>query len=156
MAVREKKTEHVGTASQFLVAPDLAKERLAISGIIVKGYEDQKKNVDESKPWMALVRLGRGIEWEAQVYHPKLNKGVPRLMASARLYRDSEMIEEAAPVLVELKEPVKKKQIDVPVRGIVFLSESFVPGEYVLQLMVTDENDKSKAVTQAVRFQVMR
>jgi hypothetical protein len=56
---------------------------------------------------------------------------------------------------VEVKEQLKKKQIDVPVRGNVTLGQAFAPGEYVMQLIVTDENDKSKAVTQAIPFQVM-
>ena len=153
MAVREKKTEHVGTASQFLVAPDLAKQRLAISGIVVKGYEDQKRG-DDSKPWLTLVRLGRGIAWEAQVYHPKVNNGKPRLMAWARLYREGELVMEASPVPVEVKGQLKKKEIDVPVHGSVLLDETYAPGEYVMQLIVTDENDKSKMVTQAIGFQV--
>jgi hypothetical protein len=155
MAVREKKTEHVGTASQFLVTPDLAKERLALSGIVVKGLDD-KKGDQVSKPWMALLKLGRGIDWEAQVYHPKLSKGTPRLMASMRLYRDGALVSEMKPMPVETGALLKKKQFEVPVRGSVSLDESFAAGEYVMQLIVTDENDKSKPVTQAISFQVAK
>jgi hypothetical protein len=49
---------------------------------------------------------------------------------------------------------LKKKEIDVPVSGTVTLGPSYPPGEYVLQVIVTDENDKSKAVAQAIAFQV--
>ena len=154
VAVRENSTEHVGTASQFLISPDIGKERLALSGIIVKGYEDEKRSDDLAKPWLVLLRLGRGIEWEAQVYHPKLAKGTPRLTAALRLYRDGELVKESKPEPVYIREPLKKKQIDVPVSGTVLLSETYAPGEYVLQLIVTDENDKAKTVTQAIGFQV--
>jgi len=155
MAVRELKTEHVGTASQFLITPDLSKDRLALSGMFVKGFEDQKGD-KLAKPWMVVVKLGRGIDWEAEVYHPKLNKGVPQLMAAQRLFRDGELVMEGKPYPVVVPAALKRKEFEVPVRGSVRLDESFAPGEYVLQLIVTDENDKSKAVTQAIGFQVAR
>ncbi|MBD0369645.1 MAG: VWA domain-containing protein [Pyrinomonadaceae bacterium] len=39
VAVRDAATEQVGSASQFVEVPDLSKNRLTLSGIVVNGYE---------------------------------------------------------------------------------------------------------------------
>lgn len=155
VAVREISTEHVGTASQFLLTPDIGKERLALSGIIMTGLDDKTKDGDLSKPWMSLLRLDRTIEWQAQVFHPKLKKGLPELQTSLRLYRDGSLVRETKPEPFDVSAPLKKKQIDVTISGSVALGSTYPSGEYVLQLIVRDENDKSKAVTQSLAFQVV-
>ena len=152
MAVRERGTLHIGTASQFLITPDIGKDRLALSGIVVKGLDDRSEDI--AKPWLSLLKLGSGVEWTAQVYHPKLKQGVPNLKAAMRVYRGGELIAEteAGPVAVE--GPFKKKQIDTPLSGTVGVGKVSEPGEYVLEVIISDENDKAKTVSQSLAFQV--
>lgn len=57
------------------------------------------------------MKLGQGIESEARVYNPKLKKGLPNLTAEVRLYRDGELVTEAAPVPVEVKAPLKRSKL---------------------------------------------
>ena len=151
MAVREKSTGLVGTASQFLLAPNIEQKRLALSGIIVKGYADFPNSGEVEQPWLSLLQLGNGIEWRAQVFHPKLKKGTPSLKAALRLYRDRELVTESSPVPIETQ---GRDQTTVDISGNVWLASITAPGEYTLQVIVTDGNDKSKSVAQTVTFQV--
>lgn len=154
VAVREKRTEHVGTATHFLIAPDVRKNQLALSGIRLRGVEDAKRNAALAEPWLALLRLGQGIDWEAEVFHPKLKKGEPNLMLTVRLFRDGDLLRSFDPLPVPWKAPLKKKQMDLPMSGALGLSNIDGPGEYVLQLLVADQNDRSKTVSQSIVFQV--
>jgi hypothetical protein len=151
MAVQETSSNRVGTATQFLVAPDLKKKRLALSDFIIKGLENTGGE-NSFRPSLTLLRLGKGLEWEALAHHPKLKQGSSRLTATLRLYQDGQLVQESKPVPVAAVSP--KKPTSIPVSGSLWLQNLSVAGEYQLQLIVTDENDKAKTVTQAVAFQL--
>lgn len=151
MAIRERGTERVGTASQFLVAPDLSKNRLAISGLLLKGLDDVDPDGFVPQPWLTLLRLGQGIDWEATAFRPKLKNGEPKLTVVLRLFRDEKLVQESRPIAITT---ATKKPSLMPISGSVSVEDVSTPGEYYLQLIVTDHNDKDRAAAQSVAFQV--
>jgi len=49
VAVRDAASEQVGSASQFIEAPDLKKDRLALSGLIVNGFDPRAATQPDAK-----------------------------------------------------------------------------------------------------------
>lgn len=152
MAVRDLASSKLGSASQFLVVPDVSKNRLGLSGILL----GEPPGVDPyplSTPALRVFRRGRSIVWEAQVLNPKLKRNLPRLLSSVRILRDGKVLSQTDPV--ELAARPAGKQKGFPAGGTVALGAALDPGDYVLQLLVRDENDGSKLVTQTIDFQVV-
>ncbi|HEX8178553.1 MAG TPA: VWA domain-containing protein, partial [Pyrinomonadaceae bacterium] len=56
VAVRDAATERVGTASQFIDVPDLAEQRLTLSGLIISGADEARVTPVEDKREAAPVR----------------------------------------------------------------------------------------------------
>jgi VWFA-related protein len=50
MSLRDSSTERIGAASQFIEAPDLKKDRLALSGIVIRGENSAAKTTSPNAP----------------------------------------------------------------------------------------------------------
>lgn len=153
MAVRDVTSSKIGTASQFLVVPDLSKNRLVLSGILL-GEPEGIEPYPLSTPALRVFRRGRNMIWQAQVLNPKLKRNLPKLLSSVRILREGKVLSEiASPVDIANLSPNGPR--DVMTGGFVTLGERMEAGDYVLQLLVRDENDGSKLVTQTIDFQVV-
>jgi VWFA-related protein len=155
MAVHDMQSGKLGTAWQFLTAPDLSKRELSLSGVMLAEPTGQREPYLLSKPTARVFRQGREIGWEAEVFNPKVKDGVPKLHANVRVFRDGELITVTEPKPVSVTGPIAKKGSEVVATGSLLLDGATMPGEYVLQLVVADENDKSRVATQAVDFRVI-
>ena len=154
MALRDVNSDKLGTASQFLVVPDSSNNRLGLSGILL-GEPEGVEPYPLSTPALRVFRRGRKMIWQAQVINPKLKRNVPRLLSSLRILRDGRILSESPLAALEVASSIPNGQRRVLAGGSVTLGERMEPGDYVLQLLVRDENDASKLVTQAIDFQVV-
>jgi hypothetical protein len=154
MAVVDLKSDRIGTASQFLIAPNVSGNRLSLGGILV-GEPDAADHYPLSTPALRVFRRGHGMTWLAQVNNPRLKNDAPKLQTSLRLFRDGKMVSETPSAAAEIAGPLGKKPRDVLTRGTVELGRDWEPGDYILQLIVQDQNDGLKMVAQAVDFQVI-
>src|SRR5262249_55178223 len=121
------------------------------SGIVVEGLSELR-NRGTVQPAMTLILLGRGIQWEAQLFHPKVKKNAANIQVHVRIFKDGVLKVSMEPNSLTL--PAIKGPIALPLSGSVLLDNEAEPGEYVMQLAVLDENDKSKMATQAIVFKV--
>jgi VWFA-related protein len=179
-ALRDHGSERVGSASQFVEVPDLKKNRLTISGIIVTGsetgsekasgnpdakslavqsaaeHQEERANPSNS----AAVRRFRGggiLEYGFVIYNAKADKGLPpSLTTQVRIFRDGQ------PVFSGNENPYAPAgQADLKRLahgGAIQLGSKMTPGEYVLQVIVNDTQAKGKhrTATQWIDFEIVK
>jgi len=104
---------------------------------------------------LRVFRRGRNMIWQAQVINPKLKRNVPQLLSSVRILRDGKVLLESPLAALEVAASIPNGQRRMMTGGSVTLGERMEPGDYVLQLLVRDENDGSKLLTQSIDFQVV-
>jgi VWFA-related protein len=199
MAVRDTATERTGSASQFIEVPDLKKNRLALSGLLVSSASQAMTNAGATSAGAATGSPAAGTEGNSKpatgaatapgntaatgeadthaspavrrfrqnanlalgyvIYNAQLDKatGSPQLTAQTRIYRDGQLIFGGKERPVELQLPYSDlKRIGMLAQ--LRLGSLFTPGEYVLQVVVTDtlRNDKHRTATQWIDFEIVK
>jgi hypothetical protein len=173
IAVRDTASRRVGSATQFVEVPDLARQRLALSGIFISGRDPQKvKQVAEGKPLLlaandaadaqaspALRRLRPGMEmhYAYYIYNAKLDAARrPQLTTQIRLFHDGRLSYEGKVTPYDAGDEPDLKRLRAG--GRINLSGKAEPGEYVLQINVTDKlvTQKQNTATQWIDFQIVR
>ena len=102
VAVRDALSEHIGAAMQFVEVPDLNKDRLALSSIVlssVTAAESQTGTELESEAGPALRRLRQGmmLDYRYKIYNAQTSGSDknPQVQTQMRLLRDGQ---QAAPI----------------------------------------------------------
>jgi len=170
VAVRDVASERVGAASQFVQVPDLSANRLALSGIYVGGSKqplasgaspnEEKKAVEpESMAGPAVRRLRQGLvlSYSYIIYNAQLDSaGRPQLQTQMRLFRDGKESFTGKPLSPNLEQQADMKRLRAG--GRLLVGSNLVPGEYVLQVTVTDtlaKNRRSSTATQWIDFEIV-
>jgi VWFA-related protein len=161
VAVRDSKTESVGSASQFVEVPDINKGDLTLSGIIancssVKDTDSEAKS-NIVTPAVRKFRNGMMLNYSYYIYNARLNRSlsIPQLKTQVRLFRNGqEVYAGKVSVYDHAKQTDMKKLIS---GGRIFLGEELSPGEYALQVIVTDDlvTGKSGTTTQWIDFEIV-
>jgi VWFA-related protein len=180
LAVRDTVTERMGSASQFIDVPDLGKKQLTLSGLVVNGYEPEResRNVqtsaqeavdssegaqDELDPQASAAvrrfRSGMAINYAYAIYNAQLDKTSrrPQFETQLRLFRDGKLVytgRAQAPDLSGQADPSR-----LLVGGSLQLGPNLSPGEYYLQITVTDllaKDQKRRFATQWIDFEIVK
>jgi VWFA-related protein len=186
-AVRDSATARVGTAFQFVEIPDLKKGRLALSGITLSGnvvaYDlTQTFWTTALQPRVALLKVSQGpgpgedpevqpapavrrfrrgaeLTYRYIIYNARADSHtmLPRLHAEARLFRDGQLVSSAEMMPLE----DSGLQLDpkrLGAKGKFVLSDDLAPGQYVLQVVVTDQLNRGPSATawQSVDFEIVK
>jgi hypothetical protein len=186
-ALRDAASERVGSASQFIEVPDIAKNRLTLSGIIVSGSnlsakpaatankeaatstatatDAQAKNTEEitdSDPQAgaAVRRLRRGmmLAYGYVIYNATIDKATatPRLQTQMKLFRDGKEVFTGRVLPFDASGRPDLKRLTAG--GALQLGADMTPGEYILQIIVTDPlaKDKYRTATQWIDFEIVK
>jgi VWFA-related protein len=172
VAVRDTATERVGSASQFVEVPDLKKDRLALSGIIMALYRDAAAtpapgtaaatpNADAPDPMggsaVRRFRRGAAVDYGFNIFNAKLERagGGARLQTQVLVYRDGKPVFTGQVLPFEGR--AQNVAGDIGAGGRLLLGKELGPGEYVLQLVVTDllAKEKHRVATQWMDFEVV-
>lgn len=174
-AVRDAVTNRIGSAYQFIEVPDLKKGRLALSGIALSStvldlaalssnsgvYNAPPDNGEDVQPTLAVRRFKPGmlLDYRYVVYNALAGSGnsLPDLTAQIRLFRDGQVVtskEEPAEDPSRLQFDLKR----LSARGRLRLGDDLIPGNYVLQILVTDPRAKGQTSTasQSIDFEVVK
>ena len=174
-AVRDTATNRTGSAYEFIEVPDLKKGRLSLSGIALSStyldlaalslssgvYNAPPDNGDLVQPTPAVRRFipGMTIDYRYVIYNalPSTKNSLPELTAQVRLFRDGEMIsskEEPASDSSRLQIDLKR----LSAKGNLQLGDDLIPGNYVLQIIVTDPRAKEQygMASQWIDFEVVK
>jgi VWFA-related protein len=193
VALRDAASQRIGAASQFIEAPDLKKNHLALSGILLAGESQQKADVSKTAPAQtnaaasqfdekegaatdeqmdvdaqatAAVRRfhpGMTLDYGYLVFDAQTDRAThhPRLTTQIRLFRDGRLVYTSKPVSFNLAAANSANNLDMqrlPVSGRFQLGAQMPAGEYVLQVIVTDElaKEKYRTATQWIDFEVVK
>ncbi len=173
IAVRDTASRRVGSASQFVEVPDLAKGRFALSGIFVSGLDPQKTtqpnagagrlmSADDSataqaSPALRRLRPSMEMHYAYYIYNAKLNTAhKPQLTTQIRLFHEGQLAYEGK--VVEYDVGPESDMMRLRAGGQIKLSSKAAPGEYVLQVIVTDKLGKQSqnTATQGIDFQIVQ
>ncbi len=177
-AVRDAGGERTGSASQFIEVPNLSKGRLALSGLVLRGVSPQElaapatpaggdnagaQAEQEADPMSnAAVRRfkpGAEVVYFYQIFNAKLDRATarPRLQTQMRIFRDGRQLFAGQPQDFDPAGQTDFKRLQAGAR--VRLRSTFPPGEYVLQIVVTDllaRDEKTRVASQWIEFEIVK
>jgi VWFA-related protein len=171
MSLRDSASERIGSASQFIEAPDIKKKRLALSGLIVRARgparggalastagEGREEGNAESSAAVRQFKPAAVIEYAFFTYNPTLDKasGRPQIFTQAKLFREGKEIFSGKETPYDTSSQIDLLRL--PVGGAIQLSSNMAAGDYVLQVIVTDmlADKKHRISTQWMDFQIVK
>ncbi|MCA1632071.1 MAG: hypothetical protein LC774_17445, partial [Acidobacteria bacterium] len=187
VALRDAATEKVGAASQFVEVPDLKKDRLALSGIVMSGAQEggviaastTAAGVPDESAGQSAARTTEGtietrdaqasaavrrfrqravVDYAGVIFNARLDKAtrLPRVVSQIKLYRDGQPVFTGKELPAALTAGGNPKRILYGGRFV--LGTNLAPGDYVLQVIVTDtlRDDKRRAATQWIDFEIVK
>ena len=174
VVIRDSATQKIGSANQFIEVPNLKKERLTVSGIILENLtaeqwrrltadapvaptENAAAQTTSSMNDTSLRRFNRGtvLRYAFEIYNAKLDAArKPNLTAQLRIFRDGKLVLEGKNAPLDLPGQTDLQRIKSA--GALALGSEMQAGDYVLQLVVADNLAKKKRqiATQFVQFEI--
>jgi hypothetical protein len=163
-ALRDPATEGSGSAEQFVEVPDVESGHLALSGIVL---QDAAASANIEAPHgpapredatggaaRRIFRRGSKMAYYYEILNAGIGAGHPELEVQTRLFRDGEQVLTDKISVNDAKGAPDPQRLNTG--GSLSLAGNMAPGEYVLQVIVTDKLAKSKfnVVTQSVDFEI--
>lgn len=173
-ALRDLGSSKVGSASQFIEVPDIKKDRLQTSGLLLKGMSPERfaqrlsepeqgvqPQVDDTDPLASTAvrqfRAGMAMVYGLVVYNAKIDKETkkPHLKLQARLFRDGQLVFTGTELPFDAGQQTDMKRLGAG--GAIQLGSSMEPGQYMFQIIVTDvaSKDKKRVATQWMDFEIV-
>ena len=172
VALQDAVTGKIGAASQFIEIPNLAKKKLTLSNLLVKQFSleewrkislGQSSNSNSSNNSALLdtvirkFKRGTVFTYSFVIYNAKSDSGQkPQLQLQARLFRDGKMILEGSPSAIDIDGQIDLRRIEV--LKAVTLGTNLEPGDYALQIIVSDSLAKGKKqiAAQSIDFELVK
>jgi VWFA-related protein len=170
VAIRDSETQKVGSANQFVEVPNLKKNRLTISGIILENLtaDQWKKSMNGQPPVepkdapdpmtdTSLRRFKRGtvLRYGFEIYNAKLDAAQkPQITTQVRIFRDGKSLLDGKSVPLDMSGQTDLQRLKSV--GAMSLGGEMQAGEYILQIVVTDSLAKQKRqiATQFIQFEI--
>ncbi|HEV8168641.1 MAG TPA: hypothetical protein VGP59_04810, partial [Pyrinomonadaceae bacterium] len=150
-AVLDRATSKIGSAGQFVVVPDLKNKKPAVSGIVL-GLPGPNQTINNAGG--RRFRTNDEVYFAFNIYNAANEKGQLRnLVMTAMLFRDDKVVYTGPEV------PITADSTDLTrvfTNGRVKLTPDLEPGDYYLQVTITDKDADKKAapVVQWIDFQI--
>jgi VWFA-related protein len=163
VALRDDQSGTVGSANQFVQIPKIQKGRHVISGIVLQNFTQEKwKNAasqvapDESINDTSLRRFSRGtvLQYAYEIYGIDPRSAKPsNLSRRIRIFRDGKLVLDGKEQPISPKPGPTGRITDA---AAIAIGSEMEPGDYVLQVIVTDnsQSEKKKYATQFVQFEI--
>jgi hypothetical protein len=174
IAVRDAATERVGAANQYVEVPNLNRKRLTLSGLVVASapvksppqttnvVADDKGAITtgdiQTNPAARRFSTGMMLDYGLVIYNAKLDGAThrPQLIIQTRLYREGQQVftGQAQPVTSNQQTGLER----IETAGRLQLGSELPPGEYVLQVIVTDAlaDKQHQTATQWIDFEIVK
>jgi VWFA-related protein len=174
MALRDTTTDRIGSVNQIIDVPDLGRNRLALSGIVLSGKtisgpggnakpiaQDGKVPSASDPETSTAIRRFRHmmrLEYGLLVYNAGLDKvsGKPQFTTQIRLFQDGKQVFSGDPLPFN---PTGQTDMGrLVVVGALDLGTDLTPGEYILQIIVSDTlaDKKYRVATQWMDFEIIK
>ena len=176
-ALRDVPSKRIGSANQFIEVPDIKKNRLTISGVLARSMSAQAyqesfaapnqggntdDTVEESDPASGAAlrqfKSGSVLVYGFVIYNAQLDKGTgkARLQVQLRLFRNGQQVFTGRETAFAGGNQVDLKRLTAA--GAIQLGSELEPGEYQLQVIVTDPlaKEKYRVATQWIDFEIVK
>ena len=188
MSLRDTSSDRIGSASQFVEVPDLKKNRLALSGLSVVGSipnqpspqaqpaasdsasagdaarqvaqsnEAADSGNAEASPAVRHFARGMAMDYGFMIYNARLDKTTnrPQLTSQVRLFRNGKEVFAGSVNPYDASRQADPKRLMAG--GRIMLGTDLVPGEYVVQVIITDAlaDEKHRTATQWMDFEIVK
>jgi len=179
VAIRDAQSaDKVGSANQFVEVPNLKKNRMTLSGIVLENltFEQWQKSqgsapasskasenavAETTNPLndTSLRRFRRGtvLRYGSEIYNTRADAAQkPNISTRVRIFRDGKLLFDGKPSLVDMRGQTDLQRIKFA--GAVNLGTEMETGDYVLQVVATDNlaKEKQKIATQFVQFEIVQ
>jgi hypothetical protein len=171
IALSDSESKLTGSASQFVEVPDLKKNRLTLSGMLLENTpfdlwtrrnasagtaEDAAGSDPLGDTSLRKFKRGTALDYGFAIFNAKLDVAKrPNLSLQVRVFRDGKLSFEGGsrPVPAEKQTDLER----IRVIGSLKLEDTISLGDYVLQIVVTDNLAKGskKVASQYVQFEVI-
>ncbi|HSE19802.1 MAG TPA: VWA domain-containing protein [Pyrinomonadaceae bacterium] len=140
VALRDQASERVGSSTQFVEVPDMKKHRLEISGILLGATQsDELSNVDPANSAaVRQFRQGENMRYSFVIYNPFVDEITSRLQlqTQVRVFRDGQPVFTGKQQRFIADNPPDITRLSAA--SAIKLGAEMTPGDYVLQVVVTD------------------
>lgn len=169
IAVYDSGSEKVGSANQFIEVANFNKKRLMLSGVIVSNltFPDWQNIMNGKQPEnpanpvsdtaLRQFKAGTVLTYGAVTYNPNVvSNGKPELTSQVKLFKDGKPVYEGTVNPVSANNIIDPRRVAVD--GTLRLGSNMQPGDYVMQVIVTDNLAKKKrqTVSQFVTFEIIK
>lgn len=168
VAIRDAASGRLGSASQFIDVPDVKKNVLTASSIVLESlteneYQKMMSTTGQlpitnplSDTALRRLKLGTVLRYGYEIYNAKLDAAkVPQVQTKIRVFRDRTLVLDGKTQTVNVAGQTDLAHIRVS--GALAIGQQMVPGDYILQIIVTDPlaKRKNQIATQYVQFEVV-
>lgn len=154
VAARDRKSSRIGSTGQFVGVPDLSKDRLAVSGIVL-GTEEASgpQGVGTmANPGMRRFERNSRLYFAYMLYNASQGQN---LVSQAKLFRDGKNVFSGPEMPIDTASQTTQGHVFAP--GVVQLGTDLEAGSYYLQIVVTDKSAKKPvALVQWVGFEIVK
>ncbi|HYX30298.1 MAG TPA: VWA domain-containing protein [Pyrinomonadaceae bacterium] len=169
VALRDRTSSKIGSAGEFVEVPNLTNGRVALSGLVLlKEMLDKPDNATVTQqdardtiiagPAVRQFHQGDKLIFAYSIYNAQQHATThqPQLVTQARLFRDGKLLFTGNRTPLEANGQTDLKRI--PGVGRLQLGTDYSPGEYVLQVLVTDQlaKEKQQIATQWIDFEIVK
>jgi VWFA-related protein len=161
VALRDQGSSRIGSAGQFIQVPNLANGQMSLSGLVLlkdvpekpdnAGTQQTAREAISAGPAVRQFHQGDKLIFAYSIYNAATH--LPQLTTQTRIFRNGKLL------FTGLASPLDSAQSDpqrVASIGRLALGPEFEPGEYVLQVVVTDQSAKEKIASQWIDFEVVK
>jgi VWFA-related protein len=164
--LRDHDSERIGTAAQFVEVPDLKKDHLALSGLMINAVSKSGGETNhgsapaapESGEAVRQFKTGMFMRYGFVIYNARLDKNTrqPQLQVQMRLFRNGQVVFTGRVQPFTLNSPPDVNRLAAD--GGITLGADLVPGEYVCQVIVNDllADEKHRSATQWLDFEIVK
>jgi hypothetical protein len=154
LAVRDNKTEKVGTVLRYLEVPDLSKGRLAASSLLLGAAPPGEMKADSPTPLSAARRIShkQDLRYAVVIYNPKSKDGKPQVQTQLLITQNGREIYKAPEEMIAATGS-SGQAIRVGQMGL----SRVKPGRYTMTVLITDTlaDKKANTITRSMDFVVV-
>lgn len=168
VALVERGTNKMGSSNQFVEIPNLKKEGLTLSGVVLENMTASQWEMFSSSSAFdnsagktdpiedtSKRRFKRGtvLRFGVEVYNSKLRPDQMQVNLQARLYKEDKLVYQSKETPIKDSSEIFEEQ--AVFTDAVKLGEQLEPGDYIVQVVAIESVGKKKIATQWVQFEVV-
>jgi VWFA-related protein len=163
VVLRDGTSQHIGSATQFIEVPDVKSGKLALSGIMLGAEQSPTEGTPaegplagedpNAAPAVRVFKQTTTLVYAYEILNARADRNKKhQLNVDTRLFRDGEQVYGSPSEVDDRNQQDSQRLFGL---GRMRL-EQIPPGDYVLQIIVTDKlaNEKNRIAAQSMNFEV--